>query len=803
MRPIKVEFQAFGPYAGHEVVDLEAVSSKGLFLICGKTGIGKTMILDAMTFALYGKSSGNGRDDFVSMRCTNAADNTPTFVKFEFENHGDYYLFDRRLEKKRINLSPSYNLMKKDPDGIWRVMFENPKEKLLNEEAERIIGLSYGQFRQVIVLPQGQFERFLTSNSDEKEKILSSIFGEEKWKRIAELFYEEARERRDALKDIKAGIALSLEEEGCEDTAALEAKIGLNRQQAESLKEESDKAGLDEKIKEQQEILTVVRHLNGLKDALDKRIKDEEKAVKAAEDLKNAAEKAAAALKAHLDSEADNEEKKALCIRYEGKRGDYEGIDKAANDLRECEGKEKEAKQAHEAAVKKLEGFTPLIKQLKDEYEELKAEHSRLLNGYLAGITGELAQELKEGEPCPVCGSREHPDKAKLANDSVTKEQVESKKEEEDDKYDKLQDMLTKQEKAKAELNDKDTALNEAKIKVTEATARLDAMKKNLVPGMESLKELNAKINGLNKETEAYKIRKDELTKAESAGREAYGKAGAAIRAAGKEKDDAKKAYDEALKEAVKGLEKIEAVKDTEGKDAAEIPDEETVHEAINAAMDEKEEYGRKLAVLNAEIKRLENKLEAIRDKGKGIDEKVRVAEEDHAFAKRLRGDYGTSLQRYVLGVMFSSVVSAANRMLEMVHGGRYRLFRSDEKAQGSNKRGLELKVFDKNSGEHDGRFVGTLSGGEKFLVSLALSIGMSNVAARGGISMEALFIDEGFGSLDDDSIDDAMNVLNSIQEANGMVGIISHVGILQERIPNKLRVISDERGSHIIQSIG
>ena len=72
MKPLKIEFEAFGPYVGHEEVDFEALSSRGLFLICGKTGIGKTMILDAMTFALYGKSSGNGRNDFEAMRCTKA-----------------------------------------------------------------------------------------------------------------------------------------------------------------------------------------------------------------------------------------------------------------------------------------------------------------------------------------------------------------------------------------------------------------------------------------------------------------------------------------------------------------------------------------------------------------------------------------------------------------------------------------------------------------------------------------------------------------------------------------------------------
>ena len=79
----------------------------------------------------------------------------------------------------------------------------------------------------------------------------------------------------------------------------------------------------------------------------------------------------------------------------------------------------------------------------------------------------------------------------------------------------------------------------------------------------------------------------------------------------------------------------------------------------------------------------------------------------------------------------------------------------------------------------------------------------MSTIAQKSGIRIEALFIDEGFGSLDEDSITDAMQILGSIQQANGLVGIRSHVQLLQERIPTKLRVEETDKGSHIIQTIG
>jgi DNA repair exonuclease SbcCD ATPase subunit len=232
-------------------------------------------------------------------------------------------------------------------------------------------------------------------------------------------------------------------------------------------------------------------------------------------------------------------------------------------------------------------------------------------------------------------------------------------------------------------------------------------------------------------------------------------------------------------------------------------PDIEECNSKLTEASNGKTDYAKRQGILDAELKRLKNKAENLEALGTGIEEALNEAEDDYTFAKTLRGDTGTGLQRYVLGIMFSSVIAAANKMLEMVHGGRYHLYRSDDKTKGSNKRGLELKVYDKNSSEHEGRFVGTLSGGEKFLASLALSIGMSTVAQKSGIKIDALFIDEGFGSLDEESIGDAMNILNSIQEAHGMVGIISHVQLLQDRIPTKLKVEETENGSYIVQTIG
>lgn len=883
MRPIKVEFQAFGPYIGHETVDFDAISKKGLFLICGKTGIGKTMILDAMTFALYGKSSGHGRDHFQSMRCTNAGFDTTTFVLFDFENNGEIYRFERRLERKRIKLSESYNLSKKDENGIWQPLLENPKEKALNDMAEEIIGLDYNQFRQVIILPQGQFENFLTSNSDEKEKILTSIFGEEQWQHIADILYNEASARKESLRSIKEMIANSLREENCSNIAELEQLISRKKEEQSALDENAKAAAYDNNIRELNDTRVIIGRFNDLKKAqnkidvlnsrkdeikeietrleegkralkvktlmlnkdeasraLKKREDEEKNLIQITSELEEKSKEAEVRLSEHKKLESQVEEKKALKIQYETKRSGYESIDAVKIELMQFGKDEEKALTEEKKAKEKLDAIAENITSLQEEYNKANAVHSDYLNQYISGIKGELAKDLKEGIACPVCGSTTHPSPAPVLDSHVTKEMVEEKKHLVDEQFQKLQDTFETRDIAQMRYEERQYVSRSCHAKVVEWDAKYEVLKRNLVEGIDSLKELNDIIVRLDKDIQSYIKTREVLEKNAQEARNLFTNSRAKIEPAREEIRVAKTGLENADKEVMQCLKENGFVSEEEArkvmldeseleklgreitdyraslKTAAETlgalreelkgkeePDEASCLEKIEAITEAKSAYEQNRAVLASEIERLSSKKTSLENEGTGIEEKIREAEEDFTFAKRLRGDTGTGLRRYVLGIMFSSVVVSANKMLEMVHGGRYRLFRSDEKAQGTNKTGLELKVFDRNSEEHEGRFVSTLSGGEKFLVSLALSIGMSTVAQKSGIKINALFIDEGFGSLDEESISDAMDILNSIQAANGLVGIISHVQILQDRIPTKLIIESKDGGSHIIQSIG
>ena len=153
-------------------------------------------------------------------------------------------------------------------------------------------------------------------------------------------------------------------------------------------------------------------------------------------------------------------------------------------------------------------------------------------------------------------------------------------------------------------------------------------------------------------------------------------------------------------------------------------------------------------------------------------------------------------LEQYVLAAYFEEILKAANLRLAMMSGGRYTLHRTKEVTDGRSKDSLDMEVLDYCTGRY--RSVKTLSGGETFKVSLSLALGMSDVvqAYSGGIRVDALFIDEGFGSLDQESLEQACQTLMSLAESDRMIGIISHVPLLSEKIENQIQVKKTSTGS-------
>lgn len=157
------------------------------------------------------------------------------------------------------------------------------------------------------------------------------------------------------------------------------------------------------------------------------------------------------------------------------------------------------------------------------------------------------------------------------------------------------------------------------------------------------------------------------------------------------------------------------------------------------------------------------------------------------------------SLQRFVLSVLLDEVLVEASSRLYIMSSGRYQLIRKDEKSKGNKASGLELEIDDAYTGLT--RPISTLSGGESFIAALALALGLSDVvqAYSGGIRLDTLFVDEGFGSLDQDSLELAIKILIDLQKSGRMIGIISHVSELHSQMPLRIEVEKTVKGSHVL----
>ena len=188
-----------------------------------------------------------------------------------------------------------------------------------------------------------------------------------------------------------------------------------------------------------------------------------------------------------------------------------------------------------------------------------------------------------------------------------------------------------------------------------------------------------------------------------------------------------------------------------------------------------------------------------LRKKIRDLEEESKAVQEEYSKTERIarffsgKNPMNVPLKMFVLGVMLDDILSRANVYFTTLSGGRYQLSRKREGASRGYS-GLDLEIYDAYSG--GGRNVDTLSGGELFLASLSLAFGLSDVVQSysGGVRLESIFIDEGFGTLDEETLNTAMKALFEIQKSGRTVGIISHVAELKSRIPAQIRILDDHK---------
>ena len=234
MKPEYIRMQAFGPYLHETECDFTSLYAARLFLITGPTGGGKTTILDAMSFALYGKATGSLRD-FRDMRSVAAPEELDTEAEFAFTLGEARYKFLRRfhIHKKRTGgleeqITAECHRFEEDH---WSLLTSGAEK--VSKTAAELLGFTHSQFSQVIVLPQGEFRRLLLASSKEKLDILQVLFATSVWQQVAAAANDRLKAVREELETLQAGRSALLEAAGAASPDELEALRVEGRAQLE------------------------------------------------------------------------------------------------------------------------------------------------------------------------------------------------------------------------------------------------------------------------------------------------------------------------------------------------------------------------------------------------------------------------------------------------------------------------------------------------------------------------------------------------------------------------------------------
>ena len=242
MKPLRLTIDEFGPYTEQQTIDFGTLEASGLFLIHGRTGSGKSSIMDAICFALYGETSGDERDG-KQMRSHFASDDEPTEVTLTFELGDKTYRITRRPAMEMAKVRGDGTTVRSPEATLWDCTEAAPNEegtlvadgkRDVGEAIEGRVGFTADEFRQVVMLPQGKFRSFLAASSSDREDILKKLFDTSRFEKLQEELKRRARAAKDEAQKVAQQIEAILENRDVASREALEALYAEQKTQQET-----------------------------------------------------------------------------------------------------------------------------------------------------------------------------------------------------------------------------------------------------------------------------------------------------------------------------------------------------------------------------------------------------------------------------------------------------------------------------------------------------------------------------------------------------------------------------------------
>lgn len=873
MRPERLRLSAFGPYAGQEDLDFSALGNHTLFLICGPTGAGKSTILDAMCYALYGKTSGAVRSG-EDLRSNYVGYDRKTYVEFDFAIGNRHYRIYRSptqlLERQKGDRSKPVEHKGKadfyeiDEEGREKAHITS---KGVDSAVEKLLGVGLEQFRQIILLPQGDFRKLLLADSSDRQKIMEQLFQTGIYLAFEKRLQEETQKLKTEYSRGELERTTLLETCRSESEEELEKQAEINEKVLKEKETEFMQAD-----KEQQVFLRDYDEANVLHGAF-LRLETAETALKRMEEKRKEKEELRGHIKMIRAAQSVTKEWSEAVNAKKQQRTAAETLEKAAADLPVKEKAKAETKQALELFEKEkpkqkerieMKGKLEQYRNPSRSYGTAKREAERLAGIYavkqkeaerlreqvsaaekkaaedkknwlcrnrifMEGQAFVLAEKLTDGQPCPVCGSLSHPAPAAAGEDRITEKDVKDAERQMHLSEDAEKKIRREAEAYQAkELAAAKESADKAMTVLSELEKNLPAAYRDSLALEKEIKALETRISSFEKSLEQAEEKQknaETIYQALKEQKELLEKQAGEFLKVSEEKNCILKikvaeagftdwfecsrymkevprleAYENDLKIYDQSVhaeeEKIKGEKEkTAGKTK---PDMNDWNEKRTKLLESMKQFVAEKAEKETELKKQKEtlkKLYQLKETQKEISEKYSLVA--HLWEIAQGKETGINLERFVLGALLDAVTEKANLRLMEMSGNRYELLRKrGERSDGRKKAGLDLEVFDGNTGRV--RPAATLSGGETFLASLSLALGLADVVQEyaGGVHLDAMFIDEGFGSLDSESLDLAMKTLQELKGQNRLIGLISHVGGLEERIPAKLRVTKTQTGS-------
>ena len=729
-------------------------------------------------------------------------------------------------------------------------------------KVEEILGMDGKQFRQISMIAQGEFARMLFANPAEKTAIFRELFGTGIYaavqnglkERSAGLYrdymnYKHKMEEDVALLDLEEEEWKTLISYEQPDYTAIEQYLGqfLNKLEIETETGKKEEAKVQSELLTLREELTRIKEWNKRFDELDEskvRLEKLEAGEEVIEKKKTQIKVLQATKILVLEEKAVLQKEQALV--QEGRRletlekkyqsclakmKNLDVISAYKEDIREAYLLRTNMEENSKALLdncKKTEQINSSNISAKEEYlaaqkefEQARAGFEEADKRYKNAAIGIAAQYVEEGKPCPVCGSLHHPHIAEIAKEIPDKNQLEELQKQAEKageraahlyetvldyqkeleilagagrELQKIYEELRQKEKAMPDFvldyvnSEKQKVFEEKLIAYVEMRTKAEEIEKQKAESVAEYEE---------KQKESLLLRQNFILKLQDAGfenMENYTYAvGILDKLDGLEREV--NGYREELFAARKLYEHLE--ESLKGKERSEQDGTEQLFLQKQGCLEE----------VRNRMQKKHTQAEQIRRSLSGICENKRRAESiraEYGVVKDLddmaNGNNSRRLvfEQYVLAGYFEQILKAANLRLFSMTDGRYELIRAKQVSDGRRKDNLEILVMDYYTGKE--RSVKTLSGGEVFKASLALALGMSDCiqAHNGGIEVETLFIDEGFGALDEESLEQSCMVLQSLADTNRMIGIISHVPELRERIDSQIIIEKKNFGSSV-----